>query len=123
MANIATIIANLAYEDGSGSIELGNTDGLSVTLTNAGFTRLRQSVGTSEEAVTLGDVTAPGYAIFINRDATNYIELKVATGGAIFAKLSANGGLALLQLGTGAQAPFAIANTAACIMDILLVRT
>jgi len=123
MTNTATITANLAYSDGSGDIELGNTEGLAVTLTNAGFTRIRQSVGTSEEAVTLGDATAPGYAVFINRDATNYIDLKVATGGAIFARLSAGGGLALLNLGSGAQAPFAAANTAACIMDILIVKT
>lgn len=123
MANTATITANLAYSDGSGDIELGNTAGLAVTLTNPGFTRVRQSVGTSEEAVVLGEVTAPGYAVFINRDATNYIDLKVATSGAIFARLSAGGGLALLSLGSGAQVPFAVANTAACIMDVLLVKT
>lgn len=86
------------------------------------FTWAKQNIATSEEAINLGEATAPGYAIFINRDATNYIELKVATSGAIFAKLKA-GECCLLRLGSGAQVPYAIANTAACQLEYLILIT
>ena len=122
MANTATITASLSYTDASGSEELAQT-ALAATLTNAGFTRNRQSIPTSEAAINLAGLSGPGYALIINRDATNYVELKVATGGAIFAKLDANGGVALVKLGSGAQAPFAIANSATCIIDVFIVRT
>ena len=122
MANTATVSVNLSYTDGSGSEELGISD-IEVTLTNAGFTRIRQSIATSETAINLAGLSGPGLAVFINRDATNYVELKVATGGAIFGKLNAGGMPALLQLGSGAQAPYAIANSAACIIDVFVLRT
>lgn len=123
MANEITLNALVQYEDSeSTEAELGVTDILKTVATKR-VTRLKQSVGTSEEAIDLGDITSPGYAILINRDATNYIDLKVATAGAIFARLDPNSGMAMLKLGSGAQAPFAIANTAACQMEILICST
>lgn len=85
-----------------------------------------QSVATSEEALLLGDVSTRCVCMLINLDTTNYIEVKVATGGAIFAKLWPRGtgvglNFCLLALGSGAQSPFVIANTAACRMAILLL--
>lgn len=80
-----------------------------------------QSVGITEEAVVLAEVTSIGWAMFINRDATNFIELRVATGGAKFAKLRPSGGFCLCYMGSGAQVPYAIADTAACLMEYLLV--
>ena len=86
------------------------------------FSWQKMNVGTSEEAVALGEATAPGWAIFINRDTTNFIELRVATGGAKFAKLKA-GECCLLRLGSGAQVPYAIADTAACQMEYCIINT
>lgn len=84
-----------------------------------------QSVGTSEEALLLGDITSRGTCVLVNLDPTNYIEVKVATGGAIFAKLFPKGSTAgvnfcVVHLGSGAQSPFVIANTASCDMAIFL---
>ncbi len=84
--------------------------------------KLIQSIGITEEAITLPEGGAPGYAAFINRDDTNFINIKVGTAGAIFAKLLP-GEFAVLRLGSGAQAPFAIADTAACRMAILIIPT
>lgn len=126
MADEITISASMSYEDNKNTSE-------SMSITQALFTvatkrpvKLTQEIGTSEEAIKLGDISAPGYAMFINRDPTNYVELKVATSGAVFAKLrpdvdsDGKGGVALLELGSGAQAPFAIANTGACLIDIFI---
>lgn len=114
--------------------EIGNTLSLGVvdrirSLTADGWLHHVQQIGTSEEAITLGDVTDIREAMFINLDPTNYIELRVATGGAKFARLDPDtnqdgtGGFALLsRMGAGAQVPYAIADTGACNMLVLLKK-
>ncbi len=67
-----------------------------------------------------GAIAAPGYVIMINLDPTNYVSLRIATGGTEAARLDAAGGFAMLKLGTGAQAPFLVANTANCRVSFLL---
>lgn len=123
-ANEITLNASLSYEDSEMddpvSLEL---EDILKTVTTKRITRAKQNVGTSEEAINLGDVSSPGYALLINRDTTNFINLKVATGGAIFARLDRSNGFALLKLGSGAQVPYAIADTAACQMDVFIIST
>lgn len=129
MSNEITLNASIEYSDSEKTEESLALDNIVKSVATKRITRLKQNVGTSEEAVNLGDVSAPGYALFVNRDPTNYIDLKVATSGAIFARLDPDtnsdgkGGFALLKLGSGAQVPYAIANTAACQMDIFIVST
>lgn len=92
------------------------------TISSKKYLKGKQSIGTSEEAINLGEASAPGYALFINRDETNFIELRVGTAGAKFAKLKA-GEVALLRLGSGAQVPYAIADTAACQLEYFILNT
>lgn len=127
MANEITLSAALGYRDSE------NTEGVLAvasrlqSVSTKKIARLKQNIGTDEEAINLGDVSSPGVALFVNRDPTNFISLKVATGGAIFAKLrpdtgsNGKGGFALLELGSGAQAPYAVADTGACQMDIFII--
>lgn len=129
MANEVTLGASLAYDDGKLSKSVSITDVVkSIAGATARYTETVQLVGTAEEAIDLGEVSAPGFALFQNLDDTNYIELRVATGGAKFAKLRADtnddghGGFAILELGSGAQAPFAIANTDPCRMRVFIVE-
>jgi hypothetical protein len=72
-----------------------------------------QSVGTSEEAILLGDVAPGGYWFVQNMDATNFVELRQATGAGDFLKLLA-GEWAIFRTSADATAPFAIADTGAC---------
>ncbi len=116
MANEVTLNASLAYEDTVDELEALAVANFMATVGTTKFIDNKQSIGTSEEAIILGEVTTPGWSIFINRDPTNYIELRVSTGGAKFATLHAGGGFAIVFLGSGAQVPFAIANTLACLM-------
>lgn len=122
MANEITINASLAYEDSEDADVLLDIVDKLATVSVKRYVKGKQNIGTSEEAISLGDLSAAGYAFFRNRDETNYIELKVATSGAIFAKLLP-GEVALLRLGSGAQAPYAVANTAACQLEYLIVNT
>lgn len=95
---------------------------LLATLGTKKFSKFKVSVGTSEEALPLDEATSPGWCLIINRDLTNYVELKTGTSGTIFAKLKP-GEFAFLRLGSGAQAPYAIANTAACQVAGLIFQT
>lgn len=122
MANELTLNGSIVYDDGNNSGNSLSITDLLASVTTKKSIRHQQSIGTSEEAIVLGEVTSPGWAIFINRDTTNFIELRVATGGAKFAKLLP-GEFCLLRLGAGAQVPFAIADTSACLMDYILVMT
>ena len=122
MANELTLNGTLAYADSEDAdVSLQITDLLASVATKK-FLKFKQNIGITEEAVTLGECTSPGWAMFLNRSETYTINLKVATSGAIFAEIKP-GEFALLRLGSGAQAPFAIAITGACQMEVLLVMT
>jgi hypothetical protein len=128
MADEVTINASLSYEDSENTSDAISLVDVIKSVATKKITHLKQSIGTSEEAIDLGDVSAPGYAIFINRHATATIDLKVATSGAIFARLDPDtdsdgkGGFALLKLGSGAQVPYAIASAEAP-MEIFIIAT
>lgn len=90
---------------------------------------ISQTVGITEEALEMGDIASPTALMVVNLDPTNFVTLKVATGGALVAKLKkdtnedGNGGLFLAdELASGMQAPFIIADTAPCEVAILVAE-
>jgi hypothetical protein len=119
MANELTISASLEYSDDVDVEASASITELLRTLTTKKVLKTKQSVGTSEEALIIGDISTRAWCMLINRDPTNFINVKVATGGAIFAKLLA-GEFCLLRLGSGAQSPFVIADTASCELEIVI---
>lgn len=123
MANELTLNASLAYEDAESILAEIGVEDFVLTPTTKWFTRYRVSVATSEQAISLGGVSSLGYAVFINRDTTNFIELRTGTGSTKFAKLKPNNGFAVFHFGTGVTAPYAIADTGACQMDVFICST
>lgn len=118
-----TLNASLAYADSEGADLALALTALAATVSTKKFTLAKQSIGfAAEEAINLGEVTAPGWFIAINRDLTNFVELRVATGGAKFAKLKP-GEFCLLRLGSGAQVPFALADTGAVQLEYAIIST
>lgn len=117
MSSEITVNLNLAYSDSEGSEEsLGLVDFIA-SISSKKYNKFKVSIGFAvEEALPLGEATTPRYCVLINRDSTNYVEIKVATAGAIFARLDPGAGC-IVPLGSGAQAPYAIANTAACQLE------
>lgn len=126
MASEMKLNASLVYEDAFGVQLKSEVVDRVQNVTTKRPVKLVQNIGITEEAIDLGDTGTPVYAFFKNLDPTNFINLKVATGGAIFAKLrpdtnsDGRGGFAMLELGSGATAPFAISDTATCNMEITL---
>ena len=123
MANeVAISEIKLEYEDSDGTTCDLKMAAFEHSVTAKRVYKATQKVGTTQEAIGIGELASLGWAFFINRDATNYIELKVATSGAIFAKIPPLKSCGPIFMGSGAQAPFAIANTAECKMDYMLVE-
>jgi hypothetical protein len=121
MANEGTISAAMRFvksgtdtsiEKGSFQFDVGGTN----------FVRHRQTVGTSSEALKIGEVAPGGYVLFINRgtDASDYIELRTLVGQNPFAQLFA-GDVALFRYDVGVTAPVAIAVDGAMDLDYLLL--
>ncbi len=78
-----------------------------------------QTIGTTVEALELGDITAPGYIAVKNRDATNFVSLRNGSGGANLVELQP-GDIACFRLAT--TTPYAIADTASCELLMLIVE-
>jgi len=111
MADEITLTLKMAVLKGS-LAHTENPGAISVTLSGTNATGGVQNIGTTAEALTMGDVSSPGYAYFRNTGTTNFVELGTGTGGSFvgFAKLKA-GEAAVIRLTTAA--PTARANTAA----------
>ena len=114
----------------SASLRLNRTDieaalskiGLTFDQTGTEYTQHIQTIGTTEEAIELGEITSIGYVLAINLDTTNFVSLRVGTGLTNAIRLDANNGLALFRAGSGLTAPFAIADTAACRVLFLILE-
>lgn len=120
MANELEITLSATYEDANDIVKSFGVTKLQRTVSNKYPFGNTQSVGTAEEAIRLGEGVTLGYCFLKNLDGTNYVEIKVGTGGAIFAKLMP-GDICVVPLGSGAQVPFAIANTLACDLEVLII--
>lgn len=128
MSTQLTLSATVEYDDGIWPKITGQVADRKKTVTTTRPFTIIQQVAITEEAVQLGDAATLGGSLFLqNLDPTNYIDVKTGTGGTIFARLGPDtnsdgkGGFLLLDLmGSGALAPFVIANTAVCRMGILV---
>ena len=118
MANEITVTASLAYAKNSYSITLAKT-GSQFNVSGTKYHSGVQTIGTSEEALSKGDIGTIGFCILINRDATNYVSIRRATGEGNMIKLKP-GEPALFRM--EATAPYAIANTAACELEVLMIE-
>lgn len=122
MANEITMNASLGYVDSElASLILAIPQNLQKTITTKRYVLNRLVVTTAELAIPLGNLSSLGYYLFINRDPTNYVELRVSTGGVKFARLDPVNGFACGRFGSGISAPFAIANTASCDVDYFIL--
>lgn len=120
MANEITIKESFSVTTSAGQT-IDATNGLQtyqVDMTGKNVLCHIQTIGTSEEAITLGDIAVGGMAYFKNLDATNFVSLRQGTGASDFARLKA-GETARFRIDNDMTAPYAIADTASC--DLLVV--
>lgn len=96
------------------------------TFDVAGTNRIHQiqtiPTTASGTALSLGtSIGTLGYGFFVNRDATNFVELMTAVGGSKIIRLRA-GECALFRFGQGVTAPAAIADTGSCDLEYWIIE-
>lgn len=118
MADEITVACKLSVVKGSLDLSFGP---LSVTVDMSGTDGAHhtQTIGTSAEALDIGDITACGLLLIVNRDETNYVTLRMGAAGADVVKLKP-GEPALLRL--AANTPYALADTSPCVVEYLLLE-
>jgi hypothetical protein len=90
----------------------------------AALVRNVQSIGTGVGGVALdlGSVAAPGWAVFINTDATNYVEIGSFVGGTFYPLMKLLAGEAQM-VRLAVAAPYARANGASVSLFYIIYDT
>jgi hypothetical protein len=121
MANEVTVSVSLAFSKSGKTIEFSKK-GKQLDVSGDDYLRRTQVIGTSEEALDIGDIATPGYFIGWNNDTTNYVSIRSGTGAANCVELKPGGEPVCFRFARGATAPFAIANTANCTIEYLIIE-
>lgn len=118
MADEIAAIAGLSFTKGGKSASLASVRQL-IDMAGGDYVHRNQTIGTSEEALSLGDIGTPGWCAFKNHDATNFVSLRAGSGLASMIKVKA-GELVVFRLAS--STPYAIADTAGCDCEYLIVE-
>ena len=119
MANEITLTINLAYAKSGTSTSMSVAD-LKIDVTGQRFVHNRQSIGTTATALDLGDIATGGWFIGINRDATNFMEIRSGATATDIIRLNA-GEPCCFRISADATAPSAIASTSAVDFEYILI--
>jgi hypothetical protein len=112
MANEITTTITGSLANGSLSDQFSTSK--QITQTTAGVAAGVWIVGTSEEDLSLGDVTTGGTVYMVNLDSTNYVKLGPKSGGSMVEAIRLKPGEPqLFRIPSGVTLR-AIADTAAC---------
>ena len=79
-----------------------------------------QLIGTSAEAIQMGEITSPGWCYIKNLDVTNYVTIRNGSTGADVIKLLA--GESAYFRWPSTAVPYAIANTASCYIEYIIAE-
>ena len=119
MAKEITVSATLSFS------KTGSSDSFTVPSTQFDFTGVNYIRGTFTAATTPGTAlprtTTYGFAIIINRDTSNYVQVLTATGGTTIILLNP-GEFCIVRLDAALTAPFVMAHTAACRIEYFMLE-
>lgn len=118
MANEISFTHTLSFAKGNVA-SIGRTRTATPTVSGAKYISNVQNIGTTAEAIDIGDIGTPGWAWFRNLDATNFVTIRIGASGADLAKLLP-GESASFRL--AASNPYAIADSGACNVEYLIVE-
>lgn len=115
MSNELQLSGAFVYQKGNSPQIKWSAVNRGVTLSGDVLISAIVSVGTSEEAIPLAEVSGSlGYMVVENLDDTNYIEIRMGTGASLDIIKVRPRKFAIFEWGSDVSAPYWIANTAAC---------
>jgi len=120
MADEITAQFYLKFNKNSNSVPQMTPSTQSIDVTGDHYNQTTQEIGTSAEALRLGEIGTPGYIMVHNLDATNYIEIGYDDSGFKPLVKLKPGEWSLFRLAQAA--PQAKADTAACDLEFLLIE-
>lgn len=120
MANELTLSASLRFEKNS-QVAQFYRGSRQFTVSGDEMIDMIVPVGTSEEAMPLGEIGTLGYCLVHNMDATNYVQIRTGTSGTAMIRLNA-GEFALFRFGSGVTAPYWIADTGSCRCRVMIIE-
>jgi hypothetical protein len=99
------------------------TAGLSVAMSGSKYEQGIMAVPTTSggTAIPVSALANLGYAMFVNMDPTNYVQLLSAASGTVLIKLLP-GDVALFRFDGGITAPALLAHTAACNVQFVILE-
>tara|TARA_R110002020_G_scaffold35671_8_gene107444 strand:- start:1717 stop:2085 length:369 start_codon:yes stop_codon:yes gene_type:complete len=112
--------ASMTFDDGDTRVRMSKA-GLEIDTAGKQHIHTTQNIGTSPEALDLGDLTTLGWAFFFNQDKTNYVEIRPATGVADFLRIEKREWSGPMRLAPEAV-PFAIADTDSVKLEYLIIE-
>ena len=118
MANELTLSATMKFTKGERKVSVARS-GLQLDVAGTDYIQKTQTIGTSAEALVLGDIGTPGYMFVRNLDSTNFVEIRHGADGADVVKVRA-GGIALFELAS--STPYAIADTASVEIEVAMIE-
>jgi len=118
MANELTATCSLRFSKGGREVSKSYS-GVQIDVSGDKWVFGVQEIGTSEEAIDVGDIGTTGFLIAKNLDSTNFISIRPGTGTANLVKLKA-GEPCMFRLAL--NGPWAISDTAACDLEYLILE-
>jgi hypothetical protein len=121
MAAEITVSCSLSFSKGSSSAALSGSGAF--TMTGTRYLRGRQNIGTTEEQISIGEITSEGWMLVINRDTSNFVRLRqgvVASYSNALIKIKP-GEFALFRVDPAATL-YGTADTAAVDVEYLLIE-
>lgn len=113
-----TLSMRMSLRKGEVDVPPFGASGVKLDVSGSRFIRNTQLIGTTQEALILGELTDPGYGIFHNLSTSNTIYIRRATGEGDMIKLRP-GGWACFEL--EATAPYAVSTSSASYLEYLIV--
>ena len=125
MANEINVTASLAYTNTAAAItgKLLALLNKNLTISGVNVVQATFSAPTGGPAALpgLNVLTTVGLAVFVNHDSSNYVDLMTGVAGVAFARLLP-GECAVFRLPAAMTAPAALAHTAACLIEYLILE-
>lgn len=110
MADELTMNFSLAYAKGESRINIPSRQSL-IDVASQVRASATQTIGTSAEAIAMGDVSSAGAAYFLNTDATNYVDIGVDVSSVFYGLIRLMPGEMAFCPRLATNAPYAKANT------------
>ncbi len=119
MADEITTNFSLNYERGESKLQIPSRQ-QKVDASSAVKVGNTQTVGTTHEALVLGDVASCGGAWFCNLDATNYVDIGVDVSSTFYGLIRLMPGKSTFVPRLATNAPYARANTSAVSLEYII---